>query len=117
MRSKDSLEKSMLVGKCEGQKKRGRQRMRWLDNLKKVTGKDLIELKEMVQDRSKWRSFVQDHQESKTTRRNDDDKGAATCLDTISAQIYLVTDQNHVCFLCVCTAAHVLKMRSTFSSS
>ena len=60
MRSKDSLEKSTLVEKCEGKRKRGRQRMRWLDNLKDVTGKDLIELKEMVQDRSKWRSFVQE---------------------------------------------------------
>ena len=50
----------MLVGKCEGKRKRGRQRMRWLDNLKEVTGKDLKELKEMVQDRSKWRSFVQE---------------------------------------------------------
>ena len=60
MRSKDSLEKSILVGKCEGKRKRGRQRMRWLDNLKEVTGKDLIELKELVQDRSKWRSFVQE---------------------------------------------------------
>ena len=60
MRSKDSLEKSILVGKCEGKRKRGRQRMRWLDNLKEVTGKDLKELKEMVQYRSKWRSFVQE---------------------------------------------------------
>ena len=34
--------------------------MRWLDNLKEVSGKDLIELKEMVQDRSKWRSVVQE---------------------------------------------------------
>ena len=34
--------------------------MSWLDNLKEVTGKDLKELKEMVQDRGKWRSFVQE---------------------------------------------------------
>ena len=60
MRSKDSLEKSVLVGKCEGKREKGRQRKRWLDNLKEVTGKDLKELKEMVQDRSKWRSFVQE---------------------------------------------------------
>ena len=50
MRSKDSLEKSVLVGKCEGKREKGRQRKRWLDNLKEVTGKDLKELKEMVQD-------------------------------------------------------------------
>ena len=60
MRSKDSLEKSILVGICEGKRKRGRQRVRWFDNLKEVAGKDLKELKEMVQDRSKWRSFVQE---------------------------------------------------------
>ena len=60
MRSKDSLEKCILVGKCERKRKRGRQRMRWLDNLKDVAGKDLKELKEMVQDRSKWRSFAQE---------------------------------------------------------
>ena len=60
MRSKDSLEKSILAGKCEGKRNRGRQRMRWLDNLKEVTGKDLMELKELVQDRSKWRRFVQE---------------------------------------------------------
>ena len=52
MRSEDSLEKSILVGKCEGERKRGRQRMRWLGNVKEVTGKDLKELKEMVQDKS-----------------------------------------------------------------
>ena len=50
----------MLVGKCEGKRKRGRQKMRWLDHLKEVTGKDLIELKELVQDRSRRRSFVQE---------------------------------------------------------
>ena len=58
MRSRDSLEKSILVGQCEGKRKRERQRMRWLDNLKEVTGKYLKELKEMVQERSKRRSFV-----------------------------------------------------------
>ena len=60
MRSKYSLEKSILVGKCEGKSKRGRKRMRCIDNLKEVAGKDLKELKEMVHDRSKWRSFVQE---------------------------------------------------------
>ena len=34
--------------------------MRWLDKLKEVTGTDLIEVKELIQDRSKWRSFVQE---------------------------------------------------------
>ena len=61
--------RSILVGKCEGKRKRGRQRIRWLDNLKEVTGKDLIELKELVQDRSKWRSFV--HEITRSRKRLD----------------------------------------------
>ena len=47
-----------MLGKCEGRRRRGRQRMRWLDSVIEVTNMNLTQLREAVEDRRAWRALV-----------------------------------------------------------
>ena len=58
MRREDSLEKTLILGKSEGKRRRGRQRMRWLDSVIKATNINLTQLGEAVEDRRAWRALV-----------------------------------------------------------